>query len=56
MMMTDFNQLKATFEELQKLKAEEERKRPKKFQLAKAFFPSFIHCLSMLLIESGCLK
>ena len=29
-MMTDFNQLKATFEELQKLKAEEERNKPEK--------------------------
>ena len=29
-MMTDFNQLKATFEELEKLKAEEERNNPEK--------------------------
>jgi hypothetical protein len=29
-MMTDFSQLKATFEELQKLKAEEEHNKPEK--------------------------
>lgn len=33
-MMTDFNQLKATFEELQKLKAEEERKKPEKVPIS----------------------
>ncbi len=33
-MLTDFNQLKATFEELQKLKAEEERNKPEKVPIS----------------------